>query len=67
MRLHSCAAVVAALSLLGAGAYAAGPESEMAHRLEAIVRVHAEVPADGLARAREVPLDAGKERKPSHT
>src|SRR5213592_51549 len=40
MVLRVCAAVVAAISLLGGAAAAAEP----AHRLEAIVRIHADVP-----------------------
>jgi hypothetical protein len=47
MLLHACAAVVTALSLLGgAAAHAAEPEGELSHRLEASVRIHADVPAE---------------------
>src|SRR5438093_6542062 len=52
MLLHACAAVVAALSLLGgAAAHAAESEGEMARRLEAIVRIHADVPAEARTAA----------------
>ena len=52
MLLHACAAVVAALSLLGgAAAHAAEPEGELARRLEAIVRIHADVPAEARTAA----------------
>jgi S1-C subfamily serine protease len=52
MLLHACAAVVAVLSLLGsAAAHAAEPEGELAHRLEAIVRIHADVPAEARTAA----------------
>jgi hypothetical protein len=52
MLLHACAAVVTALSLLGgAAAHAAEPEGELAHRLEAIVRIHADVPAEARTAA----------------
>src|SRR5436853_4535834 len=44
MVLRVCAAVVAGISLLGGAAAAAEPEGELAHRLEAIVRIHADVP-----------------------
>src|SRR3984893_14176920 len=52
MMLHACASVVAVLSLLGsAAAHAAEPEGELAHRLEAIVRIHADVPAEARTAA----------------
>ena len=45
-------AVVAALLLFsGPGTVAAGPEGELAYRLEAVVRVHAEIPADARTAA----------------
>ena len=45
-------AVVAALLLFsGPGAVAAGPEGELAYRLEAVVRVHAEIPTDARTAA----------------
>jgi len=45
-------AVVAALLLFsGRGAVAAGPEGELAYRLEAVVRVHAEIPTDARTAA----------------
>ena len=45
--LRASRAVVAALSLfIGSAAVAAEPEGELAHRLEAVVRVHAEIPAE---------------------
>ena len=45
-------AVVAALLLFsGPGAVAAGPEGEPAYRLEAVVRVHAEIPTDARTAA----------------
>src|SRR6266436_3467061 len=51
MLLHACTAVVSVISLLGGAAAAAEPESELAHRLEAIVRVHADVPAEARTAA----------------
>ncbi len=45
MLLRACAAVVPLISLLGAAA-AAEPGGELAHRLEAIVRIHADVPTE---------------------
>jgi S1-C subfamily serine protease len=52
MLLHACAAVVAALSLIGGAAtHAAEPEGELARRLEAIVRIHADVPAEARTAA----------------
>jgi len=45
-------AVVAALLLFsGPGTVAAGPEGELAYRLEAVVRVHAEIPTDARTAA----------------
>ena len=52
-RLCASRAVVAALLLLftDQGTVAAGPEGGLAERLEAIVRVHAEIPADARTAA----------------
>jgi S1-C subfamily serine protease len=52
-RLCASRAVVAALLLLftGQGAVAAGPEGGLVERLAAIVRVHAEIPADARTAA----------------
>ena len=45
-------AVIAAILLFsGPGAVAAGPEGELAYRLEAVVRVHAEIPTDARTAA----------------
>lgn len=44
--------VIAAILLFsGPGAVAAGPEGELAYRLEAVVRVHAEIPTDARTAA----------------
>src|SRR5882724_11986453 len=51
MLLHACAAVVSVISLLGGAAAAAEPEGELAHRLEAVVRIHADVPAEARTAA----------------
>src|ERR1700732_3701746 len=52
MLLHACAAIVAALSLLGGvAAREAEVEGEWPHRLEAIVRIHADVPAEARTAA----------------
>src|SRR5438132_800659 len=51
MLLHPCAAAVWVISLLGVAAAAAELEGELAHRLEAIVRIHADVPAEARTAA----------------
>src|SRR5438105_745458 len=51
MLLHPCAAAVWVISLLGGAAAAAELEGELAHRLEAIVRIHADVPAEARTAA----------------
>ncbi len=51
MLLHACAAAVWVISLLGGAAAAAELEGELAHRLEAIVRIHADVPAEARTSA----------------
>src|SRR5215831_10818743 len=51
MLLHADAAVVLVISLLGGAAAAAEPEGELAHRLEAVVRIHADVPAEARTAA----------------
>jgi len=51
MLLHACAAAVWVISLLGGAAAAAELEGELAHRLEAIVRIHADVPAEARTAA----------------
>jgi S1-C subfamily serine protease len=50
--LYASPAVLAALLLFGGpGAVAAEPEGELAHRLEAVVRIHAEIPTDARTAA----------------
>src|SRR5437870_11265325 len=51
MLLHPCAAAVWVISLLGGAAAAAELEGELAHRLEAIVRIHADVPPEARTAA----------------
>jgi S1-C subfamily serine protease len=51
MLLHACAAAVWVISLLGGAAAAAELEGELAHRLEAVVRIHADVPAEARTAA----------------
>src|SRR6266436_9462606 len=51
MLLHACTAVVSVISLLGGAAAAAEPEGELAHRLDAVVRVHTEIPAEARTAA----------------
>src|SRR5215471_14837964 len=51
MLLHAGAAVVLVISLLGGAAAAVEPEGELAHRLEAVVRIHADVPAEARTAA----------------
>jgi|GEM_PF-3198395 len=50
--LRASRAIVSALLLFsGPGAVAAEPEGELAHLLEAVVRVHAEIPTDARTAA----------------
>ena len=51
VELRASRAIVAALLLFTGSAAAAEPDGELAHRLEAIVRVHAEIPAEARTAA----------------
>src|SRR5437763_2116694 len=52
MLVRTCRAFIAMLSVLGGpAAVAAEPEGELARRLEAIVRIHADVPAEARTAA----------------